>query len=457
MAGANRGHANEDLPLAHEIGVQLRAQRHLAGLTQTALADGRYTKAYVSAIENGLVKPSLAALNFFAGRLGLTPAALISRRDATWTRLEADVHLASGDWLKAYDAYVELLETGTAANRAELLRGLAEAACRLERADEAVRAAAEAASIFDRTGRRLEAAWSRYWEAFGLYMLEQSDEARRLLRQLLDTLDAGDVVEPDLHVRSLIALGMVESRDDEPEKALGYLEAARALVDGLDERRRATFLFSLAISFRQLGDLEAAITSGTQSLALFRLAAADAEVASLENELALVHLAMGNLQTARMEAERARGAFEGLANERWLAHVVDTQAQIELASGNAGLAVSLGDEAVSFARATGNRKAEIDALVSLGRAQRSLGDRAAAVQCLEDAVLVARSHARRAQLQSVLGEFATLLAEQGDFRRAFEMSQEALHVGRLPPTGIAAPSSESPSATGLASTAQAST
>ncbi len=431
MPRQSHPHAEEDLPLAQEIGIRLRAQRRRAGLTQAALSEGRYTKAYVSAIENGLVKPSIAALNFFATRLGIPAAAILSRQDVVWSRLEADVHLASGDWLKAYDAYTGLLESGGDANRAELLRGLAEACCRLERAEEGVRAGSEAAALFDRAGRRVDAAWGRYWEAFGLYLMEQSEEARRVLRQLLDAIGAGDVVEPDLNVRALIALGIVESRDGEPEKALGLFEEARALVDGLDERRRATFLFSLAISFRELGDLEAAITSGTQSLALFRSAAAEAEVASIENELALVHLAMGNLELARTEVERARRTFEGLGSERWLAHVVDTQAQIALALGNTEVAVGLADQAVKWAREAGNRKAEIDALLSLARAQRSAGDPAAAIHTLEDAVLVAKSHARRAQLQAVLGEFADLLAEQGDLKRAFEISQEALYVGRL--------------------------
>lgn len=432
-----RSHATEDAPLAQEIGTRLLAQRRRAGLTQAALAQGRYTKAYVSAIEHGLVKPSIAAINFFATRLGVPVEALLASQESAWTRLEADVHLASGNWLKAYDAYLGLLQADPATNRAELLRGLAEACCRLERADEAVRAASEAASLFDRAGRRLEAAWARYWEAFGLYLMEQSDEARRLLRGLLDALDAHEIDEPDLSVRALIALGMVESRDDEPEKALGYLEAARGLVDGLDERRRATFLFSLAISFRELGDLEGAITTGTQSLALFRSAAADAEVASIENELALVHLALGNIDQARDEVGRARRTFEDLGSERPLAHVVDTQAQVELASGESRLAARYAGEAVRLARESENRKAEIDALLSLARAHRASGDPAAAATTLEDAVLVARSHARRAQLQAVLGEFADVLAEQGDLRRAFETSQEALAVGR-PKTALVA-------------------
>src|SRR5918994_7064280 len=62
-------HVEADRPLAVRIGARLRRARTQASLTQAQLAEGRYTKAYVSALEHGLVKPSMAALNFFADRL----------------------------------------------------------------------------------------------------------------------------------------------------------------------------------------------------------------------------------------------------------------------------------------------------------------------------------------------------------------------------------------------------
>jgi transcriptional regulator with XRE-family HTH domain len=136
-----------------------------AALTQAQLAEGRYTKAYVSALENGLVKPSMAALHFFAGRLGLPIEHLLSNREEAWTRLDADLRLASGDWAQAIDAYASLLESSPGDPvRAELLLGLAEGQARLGDGTAAVRAGSEAAALFAarapgrlpgrRTGRR---------------------------------------------------------------------------------------------------------------------------------------------------------------------------------------------------------------------------------------------------------------------------------------------------------------
>jgi tetratricopeptide (TPR) repeat protein len=400
-------------------------------MTQAQLAEGRYTKAYVSALENGLVKPSMAALNFLGNRLGVPIARLLATEEPAWTRLEADLRLASGDWQAAADAFAALLELdpGPLA-RPELQVGLAEALCRLDRGEEAVRAASAAASEFRAQGRHADAALATYWESFGLYELEQSDEAKHLLQRTLDEIAAGLTVEPDLPVRVLIALAMNEARDDEPERALAHLERARGLVDELDSRRRATFLFSLALSYRELGDLEGAITTGTQSLAHFRAASADFEVASLENELALVQLALGNIERARAHAASARSGFERLENERWLAHVAETEAQIELAAGNLDLATERGNEALQRAETVGNHKAAVSALLTLARTKRAAGDLRGGADALERAAATARELGRRGQLQAVLAEWADVMAELGDLAAAYRLSREALAAGR---------------------------
>src|SRR5919109_2679793 len=101
----------DDRPLARSIGGRLRQARLAAGLTQQQLAGDRYTKAYISALENGIAKPSMAALNYIAPRLGTTASEILSDPTVAWARIEADLALASGEWLQAHDAYVALLET----------------------------------------------------------------------------------------------------------------------------------------------------------------------------------------------------------------------------------------------------------------------------------------------------------------------------------------------------------
>src|SRR6266496_6124231 len=99
----------DDRPLAAAIGARIRAARRRAGLTQQALARSRYTKAYISALETGVAKPSMAALNYLAERLGMPASAFVSDSETVWSRLDADLRLASGDYAAALDAYEDLL------------------------------------------------------------------------------------------------------------------------------------------------------------------------------------------------------------------------------------------------------------------------------------------------------------------------------------------------------------
>lgn len=426
-------HVEADRPVAQRVGTRIRVARKAAGLTQAQLASGRYTKAYVSALENGLAKPSLAALNFFADRLGTSIDQLLVDPAPSWTRLEADLRLASGDWQGAADAYKALLEAGPVqAARAELLTGLAEALARLDRGEEAVRAGSEAVTWFRAAGRPGDALRAAYWQASGLYAMEQGALAMSLLERILDEIAGGTAAEPDLSVRVLIALASVAGRDGEPERALGYLEQARARVDELDDRKRAVFLFALAVNYRDAGDLEGAMTAGLRSLAHFRASEEATEVARLQNELALVYLAMGNLQAAGANADEARAAFARLGDQRWLAHVTDTESQIALARGANESAVELAREALRLARASSDRKAEIGASLSLARAHRAEGDVASAADVLEAATATANALGRRGQLQLVLAESSDVAAQQGDYNRAYELSRRALDAGRMP-------------------------
>src|SRR5437879_10406566 len=123
-----------DSALARQIGVRIREARKRAGLTQQQLAGDRYTKAYVSALETGIARPSMVALSYLAERLSLPPSHFLDERNPTWNRLEVDMLLAAGDWQAAADGYADLLdEAPDDQGRAEILRGRAEALARLAR------------------------------------------------------------------------------------------------------------------------------------------------------------------------------------------------------------------------------------------------------------------------------------------------------------------------------------
>jgi transcriptional regulator with XRE-family HTH domain len=421
-----RSLAAEDRDLARQIGTKLRTARHAAGLTQQQVAAGRYTKAYVSALENGLIKPSMAALRFLAVRLGTTPSELLAESDTRWARLDAELRLAAGDWQAAADAYRALLDAApNGAERGRVLAGLAEALFRLGGGLDVVTAASEASELLGRSGLVHEGRQARYWLAGGHLNSDNSSEARRLLEQLLADDSEAAPLGADFKVRLLIGLASVLTHAGEPQRALAFLEEARGIGADLDDRRRGALLHSLALGYRATGDMEAAIRTGLQSLALYRAADAWVDVANIENELALIFMGLGNLAEARRHASAARTEFERTNNQYGLAHVSETEGQIALAAGDTGHAVEMGGVAVDLARRTGNHKAEISGLLTQARAHRLRGDPAAASEVLGAAAELARS-GPKPRLREILSEWSELMAESGDVTRAYELSREAL-------------------------------
>ena len=253
----------------------------------------------------------MTALNFFGSQLGVSPSTLIGDETPAWTRLEADVHLAAGRWQEAVVAFTDLLETpAIPVIRGELLRSRAEAHARLDNAPPAAADAAEAVRIFEAAGRESDAAFATYWLAYAQYKQDNLDEARSLMRGVLERVRRGLSVEPDFNLRLLLALSSIEAHDGEHAKALMYLQEVRGLADSLDDRRRATYLYDLAYAYRETGDTEAAIRTGLQSLALYRASGAEFEMAALENNLALAFLANGNIGRAVELVSAARTRFQ---------------------------------------------------------------------------------------------------------------------------------------------------
>jgi tetratricopeptide (TPR) repeat protein len=417
----------DDRPLAHAIGQRLRQARLAAGLTQQQLAGDRYTKAYISALENGIAKPSMAALNYLAPRLGKTSSEILSDPSTAWARIEADLALAAGRWQDALDGYTSFLESVEERGaRADLLMGVAEALCRLDRPAEAIRPATEAAGLFRELERPADVARAEYWLGSAHGQQDNPDEARALFRSILDQVRAGLDLGPDFATRLLIGLAHLESYQRQPSTALAYLEEARGLAADLDTRRRGAFLAAMASAYRNAGDLEAAIRTAHQALALLRAAESDLEAGLVENQLALAYVAMGSVKRARESIRHARAGATG--DDRLLANIADTEAVIELEDGKAERALELADEAISLAERTEHRKALLDALATRARALGALGRAEEAAATFERAAELAEACAPPSRQREILSAWADSLAAVGRHDEAYALARRALEA-----------------------------
>lgn len=407
------------------VGPRLRAARHGAGLTQRQLAGDRYTPAYISALEGGLVRPSWAALTYLCGRLGIAIHDLVHEPKPGWDRLAADLHLAAGDWQAAADRYTQLLDTATGTDAALIRGGRAEALARLGRPRDALPDAAAAHELLTKGGEPANAAYAGYWLAYAHHQLDNTDEARALLHQILAEVRAGLPVQADFKLRVLVALAILESWDGHDDRALALLEEGRALTGEMDDLRRATFLFSLASSYSETGDHEAALRAGTAALPLFEAANAERDATSLRNTLALTYLRLGNMARATGLAAEARQMSARTSDQALLAHVAETEAQIALAAGDHKTVRERVAEALDLARAAHNTHAQSSALLTLARSERDDGN-AAAETTYRQAAELFRVVGPRARLAEALREWADLLVSQKRHAEAVDLLQEAL-------------------------------
>lgn len=417
--------------VARRVGERIRVARTRQGLTQRQLAEGRYTAAYISALERGLAKPSMAALTFLSERLGVAVPDLVAEERPAAGRLEADLLLAAGNAQEALDRYDSLLEDAGEDRRirAELLRGRAEALCRLGKGHEAIGPATEAAQLFDGLASPADAALARYWLASAHYQEDNPAEARSILQELLAADRAGLMVAPDFRFRVLAALGNAEAWDGESDRALAYMEGARSLADDITLRQRAAFLSSLALQYRRVGDFERSIRAGHESLALYQAADAEREEAALEINLALTFIQLGNLDRAGEHLAHAREIAARFEDRRIQSDVAEAEAQLAFERGDDPMARDRAQAALDAAGQGGSYLAAVGAHLTLARIGRRLGERAVAEAEYERASASLREHRAHTRTRDVFAEWADFRTEVGDLAGANELYAAALGRG----------------------------
>ena len=416
----------DNRPLAQRIGSRVRAARERAGLSQQALAAGRYTGAYISALERGVAKPSMAALTFLSERLGVPVREFLVDDGVGWTRLEADVRLASGDLERAIEIYRHLLTSAADRGvRAELLRGLAEALCRADRGSEGIAPAREAVELFTAVGRPSDATVASFWVATAHYRLGQLADARAQITEVLSGIRSEPHTDPDFRLRALTLAANIELWEGDYERSLALLEEARSLTDALDDRGRAAFLFSLALSYQQTGHAEAALLAGNQALTLYQAARTDEEIAAMQSMAALNCLRLGDLDRGERMLAEARQLVERLDAPRLLAFVDDADAEIALARHEPDLALERAESALRTAEASNNHQVMVSSHLTRARAHLAKGEHQLADREYGIAAKVLRKNGPPARLADVLNEWADLLSRTERHEEANQLYREA--------------------------------
>jgi len=332
------------------IGERVRALRVAAGLTQTDLAGGRFSKEYVSQIERGKTRPTAGTLDWLAEKLGVDPDYLgsgVSSED----RARAEAGLARAEALSEIRRYAEALDEFVAAREA-----------------------------VERLGARDLELRSLLGESWALIQVGRSSEALELLaraRELADLPMFSDVDRAGV----LFRLGVARYKLSSIETSVGLLSAALELADrsGLaSDSLRADILGWRSRCYRRRRDWQAAREDVERALELAQAGGDKQATANAYFQASLVAEREGLYVLARSYAERARGLYEELADRGNVGRLMNNLGGLNYTLGNAERAVGLLEGAFSVANETGSQVDAGQAMCSLAEVHLGTGQYAEA-------------------------------------------------------------------------------
>lgn len=382
-----------DLPT---LGGRLRNARLARGLTQTEVAGGDVSTAYISRIESGQRRPDLQLLGRLGERLGTSLEELLL---GTTSRRRAEVQLDL--------------------DHAELALVSGDAGTALQRVDEAV------AALTDRTMPDLLAR-ARLLRARCLEATGSMDEAILALEDLVDdaaahavwlpaaialcrcyresgdlarAVDTGEAALRDLAARGLdgtdesvqLAVTLAAAHFERGDVAHAVRQCQRA-VERAEQigspTARASAYWNASIMTKEQGDVAAAVAMAQKALALLELADDNRNLARLRSQLGItqLHLDPPDIDAARSNLEHASRGLE------W-----SSAAPVDLARNRLALARAhyLAGELAAAAEGAGavlEETGEIpmlaaEAWVLRGQVRGTEGDLAGAAECYREAAM----------------------------------------------------------------------
>jgi tetratricopeptide (TPR) repeat protein len=300
------------------LGERLRQLRVAAGLTQSDLAGERFSKEYVSQIERGKTRPTRETVEWLAARLGVDPG---------------------------------FLANGVATDE----RG------------------------------RLEGALAR---AEALIKAESNDDAAAEYDVLVPAARATGVLE--LQVRALVGAGRTQMRLGALRQALELLNEARGVVEtgSFSDLERAEVFYALGVCRYQLNSVQTALGLLNEALALAERSGLPSDqlrsnILSWRSrcwrrhrdyEAARVADREGHWVLARNYAEKARAAYEELADRVHVGQLTNNLGGLNFLLGKTDEAIGLLKEAFGIALDTGRDADAAQAVSSLAQIHLRTGN-----------------------------------------------------------------------------------
>ncbi|HEY8656110.1 MAG TPA: tetratricopeptide repeat protein [Candidatus Limnocylindria bacterium] len=414
-----------------QLGHRIRRARVDAGLSQAQLGTPHFTRAYVSAIELGKVRPAMKSLEFLADKLGKPVSFFVADEEADRRRDERILQLARANQLVAEGRAREaiglieplLASATTSSERADLQRGLGRALREAGINGPAVAALSDAIQIFKVLGDREQLARAHGELGACLVQLMSFGEAEAELEQALVAISKGDLVDPVAKVHVLYNLGLCAYGRGDFRTALDHFQRAEQEGSDIGDPKWLGSLFAaIGMSRQETGDFESAVMYLRRSETLFESINNRVRASEIKFQTAIALRALGH-KTKSNETYAAALAGARASGHVPLAIRIGTALALAMAEdGDYDDAVARAEGVVMDADATGESTLRVVARFALGRALRKV-DSGRAEQVLRDGAAIIEHLPSNRMFAELYVELSEVLAENG-------LSDDALNYSR---------------------------
>src|SRR6266516_3756059 len=361
------------------LGERLRQLRVAAGMTQTDLAGDHFSKEYVSQIERGKTRPTRETILWLAERLGVDAGFLANgvsadergRVDAALARADALLEARRNDEALAEFEHIRapVLATGLPELEARALSG--EATVRMRRGEvreaiellERARALSESSAFSD-----VERADVLFRLGVARYKLNSIQTALGLFDEALKLAERSEIPSDHLRSNVLAWRSRCYRRRRDLEAAREDVERALELAEGLNDRHTtADIYFQASIIADREGHWVLARSYAERAKAAYEEVADRTNLGRLMNNLGGINFLLGHPDEAISLLKEAFRLHLEVGSDAEAAHAVSGLADVHLKTGDVKKAE---EQARHALRLLGDR---VDFLDGIGMAQLVLG------------------------------------------------------------------------------------
>ncbi len=443
--GSDGGSAVKDetnVASATGIAGRVRALRRAAGMTQVDLADGRFTKQYVSQIERGEVIPSDELLAWLAERLGVEPMLIATGLSAAdLERVERD--LAAGQALLDEHRYLDAIELfrplrqslGAEAPRwayRGAIRGETWALIRLGRVTEAAELLGEARVTAEAgTGTTDEQAEIAYLTAVCCYTLSTMAAAHVEFARALTLLDEAEVPSDRLRSDIYQWRSRCYRRQRDWEAAREDIDRSLELVEALDDSRRSAEVnLQASLVAERQGRWMLARRYAETSRDLFAAVGDTVTMARVLNNVGGLNHLLGDDDTAIPQLQEAFAIFVDAQLQAEAGYVLSSLAEIYRERGELAEAEAVAQRALALLEGRIDHVQELGtAQLVLARAHLGQGDLEQAEGVLaevDESYALTESISHQARSWMVRGELELLRENETEAARLYREAATAL-------------------------------